>query len=77
MFEFIGLVVVWWLSWILIGMLINGFRLRSTDQKINDDLSAFLIGVAIGPIALFPPLDNKTLGGLIGTAAFIAIYLSL
>ena len=75
MFEFIGLAVAWWLSWVFIGMLINGFRSR--DQNVNDDLSAFLIGVAIGPIALFPPFDNKTFGGLIGTAAFIAIYLSL
>ena len=78
MLELIGLIVAWWIGWMIIGMIVNSLRVKSNpDGNIRDGFSSFLIGVAIGPMALLPPFDDKTLGGVIGTAGFILLYSSL
>jgi len=78
MLELIGLVIVWWITWMIIGLIINSLRVKSNPGgNIRDGFSSFLIGVAIGPMALLPPFDDKTLGGVVGTVAFIVLYSSL
>lgn len=78
MFELIALIVAWWIGWMIIGLVINSLRVKSNpDRDIRDGFSSFLIGVAIGPMALLPPFDDKTLGGVVGTVAFILLYSSL
>jgi hypothetical protein len=78
MLELLGLIVAWWIGWMIFGLSVNSLRVKSTpDGNIRDGFSSFLIGVAIGPMALLPPFDDKTLGGVVGTTAFILLYSSL
>ena len=77
--KLIGFAILWWLGWVLIGMIINSIRARRNRESgvgINDGVTGFLIGLSIGPMALLPPFDDKTLGGLVGSVLFILLYLN-
>ena len=74
--RLIGLIVLWWFGCVLLGMVINMVRAKANPgQAINDWFSGFLIGLAIGPIGLLPPWDEKTIGGAVGTTLFGYLYL--
>ena len=84
--TFIGFTAIWIVGFLIIGSIINTSRAKS-GVDINDFLTGFITGLALGPFAVMSGLDprrqsnkkSKGLipGGIVGMILFISAYLNL
>ena len=83
---FIGFTVLWVVSFLIFGSIFNTRRVRS-GVDIDDFLTGFITGLALGPFAVMSGFDprrqsnkkSKGLipGGIVGMILFISAYLNL
>ena len=82
----IGLGISWVVILLFLGMIINTTRVKN-GENINDSTTAFIQGLALGPIAILSGLDPRQqvtgksggliFGGIVGTVVFLIIYFQL
>lgn len=85
MFEIIGFLVVWPIAWLVIGAIVNYFRVKQ-GTDVRDGLTAFLQGLVFPPFSLLASFDPRARatgqsagmfwGGILGTALAVYIYLN-
>ena len=81
--SLIGLAIIWIIIFITIGFVVNSYRVRN-GENINDSVSSFIQGLALGPIAIMSGFDPRQkamgksggliFGGIVGTFGFLITY---
>ena len=84
--TFIGFTAIWIVGFLIIGSIINTSRAKS-GVDINDFLTGFITGLALGPFAVMSGFDprqqnskkSKGLipGGVVGVILFSSAYFNL
>jgi|TARA_B110000977_G_scaffold126637_1_gene161906 hypothetical protein len=84
--TFIGFTAIWIIGFLIIGFIINTNRAKS-GVDINDFLTGFITGLALGPFAVMSGFDprrqnskkSKGLipGGIVGMILFFSTYFNL
>ena len=82
---FIGFTVLWVVIFLIFGSIFNTRRVRS-GVDIDDFLTGFITGLALGPFAIMSGLDPRNTskkgrgmlpGGVVGVVLFLSTYFSL
>ena len=84
--SLIGLGIVWVVVFLILGSVINTVRVRK-GESINDLVTFFMQGVALGPIAIMGGFDPRNqangksggliAGGIVGTISYLVVYSNL
>jgi hypothetical protein len=84
--SFVGLAILWVVGFLIIGSIFNTYRVKN-GQDINDPVTDFVKGLALGPFAILSGLDPRSQkngkskglisGGIVGMVSFFITYFSL